>query len=126
MTIILLSFFHVNSLTCGLILTCKATCNNAKLINWETSEEPPIELDSPHYNSGSVSREYPRKNFECQPGDKIEFNINAYILSTTTYTGGFIGKLIVGSETFESYSPQTIFTCSSCSIKLSLFFLLSS
>ena len=111
-TIILVSFFHVHSLTCKLMLTCKASCDNAIKINWEDNAETSINLGTPNDNTATFNKEYPETNFQCEPGDKIKFNNNAYEVST--YEGGFIGKLIVGSETFQSDStPTTIFACNS-------------
>ena len=114
-TIILVSFFHVHSLTCKLILTCKASCDNAIKINWEDNAESSIDLGTPNDNTATFSKQYPGTNFVCEPGDKIKFNNNAYEeVITGTYEGGFIGKLIVGTKTFESYStPTTIFACDS-------------
>ena len=112
---LLLSFSYIFSIPqCELKLTCKKECisNLVKLIDGKTGSENTISLvvdttqtiqdpnDSAKYYTQYTT--YNPKTFDCQPGDKIVFNINPKDptdINTDEFKVGFISVLtITGSD----------------------------
>ena len=129
---LIFSFSYViTSPECKLKLTCKKDCSNIYLINGLDNSQSSINLDGattqtivdPNDNTKSYTQytQYDQKTFDCQPGDKIIFNINPkelYETDTDEFKVGFIAILtITGTDNIDkTFNLNDVLSCQpSCS-----------